>query len=477
MVQVQSRLAWLSVATVIVLAPATFYGFPSIYPTGTTIYQPDKAWNGYTIYPSPEAQGAVLIDMNGNLIRRFQEVPGSPVRILPGGYIMGGGGMAGGMAGGGMAAGMAGGGMGGGASALVQLDWEGNEVWRFDKTEQIEGPGGNTVWSARLHHDWQREGSPAGYYAPGSAPLLASGRTLILAHKGVTRPEITDRPLEDDYILEVSWEGEVLWDWLASDHVDELGFSEAARDAIRRSPPGNQGGQGFDWLHLNSLSYLGPNRWYEDGDERFHPDNVIFSARNANIVAIVARSGQIVWRMGPDYRETDALREIGQVIGQHHPHIIPEGLPGAGNLMVFDNGGGAGYGEPNPAAPNGRSIVERYSSRVLEINPVTMEKVWEYSISGHGSFRFFSFNVSSAQRLPNGNTLITEGATGRTFEVTVDGEIVWEYINPYFYETDGTRHNFYRAYRVPYDWIPQLTPPEQRPVVPPNLSEFRIEPQ
>ncbi len=77
----------------------------------------------------------------------------------------------------------------------------------------------------------------------------------------------------------------------------------------------------------------------------------------------------------------------------------------------------------------------------------------------------------------NGNTLITEGAAGRAFEVTVDHEIVWEFINPFFYESDDTRHNFYRAYRVPYDWIPQLTPPEARPVVPPNLSDFRIEKQ
>ena len=111
--------------------------------------------------------------------------------------------------------------------------------------------------------------------------------------------------------------------------------------------------------------------------------------------------------------------------------MIPEGLPGAGNIMVFDNGGGAGFGESNPFAPDGRFIVERYSSRVLEIDPVTMEKVWEYSIQGHGRFHFFSHNVSMAQRLPNGNTLITEGAAGRVFEVTVEGDIVWEYATQY----------------------------------------------
>ncbi len=157
MFHVQNRAVCLSAALIIVLAPAALNGFPSVYPTGTTIYQPDKAWNGYTIFPTPEAQGAVLIDMNGNLIRRFKEVPGAPVRMLPGGYIMGGGAMGGGGMGGGAMGGGGMGGMGGGASALVQLDWEGNEVWRFDKTEQVEGPGGlpcglraiTTIGSAR----------------------------------------------------------------------------------------------------------------------------------------------------------------------------------------------------------------------------------------------------------------------------------------------------------------------------------------
>jgi hypothetical protein len=40
--------------------------------------------------------------------------------------------------------------------------------------------------------------------------------------------------------------------------------------------------------------------------------------------------------------------------------------------------------------------------------------------------------MGNAQRLPNGNTLITESAFGRFFEVTREGEIVWEYVNPFF---------------------------------------------
>ena len=264
---------------------------------------------------------------------------------------------------------------------------------------------------------------------------------------------------------------------MASDHLDEFGFSGDARNTIYRYPGWSPARGSADWLHINSMSYVGPNRWYDDGDERFHPDNVIWSSRQANIIAIIDRTGSIVWKMGPDYRDDPALAELGQIVGQHHSHIIPEGLPGAGNLLVFDNGGTAGYGAPTPAAPTGRSSVRRFGSRVLELNPITFEKVWEYSLPGQERVRFFSQYISSAQRLPNGNTLIDEGAIGRVFEVTEENEIVWEYINPYFTGEANPANPIFRAYRVPYDWVPQLERPTETPVIPPPNGEFRVTPQ
>jgi outer membrane protein assembly factor BamB len=144
-------------------------------------------------------------------------------------------------------------------------------------------------------------------------------------------------------------------------------------------------------------------------------------------------------------------------------------LPGAGNLLVFDNGGSSGYGFVNPIAQNGTGAFARAGSRVLEINPVTLELVWSYAAPG----QFFSTNISGAQRLPNGNTLVTEGAGGRVFEVTRDGEIVWEYMNPLF---AGPRSSnaVYRAYRLPYGWIPQVDAPRERAVTPPALGDFRV---
>lgn len=433
---------------------------PSVYPTGTTIYDPARAWNGYTVFVLPDT-GAVLIDMNGRVARRwdqFEGASGGPTRVLPDGTVMGA--------------------IGRRpphqeSLALAQFDWQDTLVWQFDRAEQVTLRDGQTRWSARQHHDWQREGFPAGYYSPDAA-LTAGGRTLILAHKNVNNAAISDRRLEDDYLYEVDRDGRVVWEWLASDHIGELGLSAGAREAIRTSAPVNAARNSVDWLHINSATYVGPNRWFDAGDVRFDPRNVIISSRQANIVAIVGRDGRIVWRLGPDYRESDATRAIGQVIGQHHPHIVPRGLPGAGNLLVFDNGGAAGYGEPGPAAPDGVDGVRRGSSRVLEIDPVTLKKVWEYSVAGTESYRFFSHYVSSAQRLANGNTFITEGADGRLFEVTPAGAIVWEYVSPFFNSGPARTNRVYRAYRLPYAWVPQLERPVERPVVPPDVSEFRI---
>ncbi len=68
-------------------------------------------------------------------------------------------------------------------------------------------------------------------------------------------------------------------------------------------------------------------------------------------------------------------------------------------------------------------------SSVIELNPLTMEIDWEYK--GDENNPFFSLASGSNQRLPNGNTLITESDRGRVFEVSPEGKIVWEYINKY----------------------------------------------
>jgi hypothetical protein len=429
---------------------------PTVFPTGTTIYQPAEAWNGFTVLSILDTPAVIVIDMNGRVVKRwdgFNVSSGGPARLLPGGSVI----------------------APSGAHPphqealeLVQRDFNGNTTWSFNHSEQIENADGESMWSSRQHHDWQRADFPAGYYSPDAVPAAAAN-TLLLTHSTRMHTDVADVTLEDDRLIEISATGELLWEWRASEHIDEFRFSEDARATIRSAGSGTA--RGYDWLHVNSADYVGANPWFEAGDARFAPDNVIISSRQASLIAIVARDGSVVWQLGPDFSRDAKQQALGQIIGQHHAHFIPPGLPGAGNLLVFDNGGSSGYGAPSAIAPTGVGIYARATSRVLEINPVTLERVWMYAASN-----FFSTNISSAQRLANGNTLITEGAPGRVFEVTAEGTIVWEYMNAPG-EAGRKSNGVYRAYRVPYGWIPQLTRPVELPVTAPAPGEFIIEPR
>src|SRR5687767_10133052 len=101
--------------------------------------------------------------------------------------------------------------------------------------------------------------------------------------------------------IAVNEKGDIVWDWLASDRSDEMGFAPDARAVIKAAAAFNKARGSYDWLHVNSATYVGPNQWFDKGDMRFAPNHVIISSREASLIAIVGRDGSIVWRMGPDF--------------------------------------------------------------------------------------------------------------------------------------------------------------------------------
>ena len=66
---------------------------------------------------------------------------------------------------------------------LVQVDFDGNIVWKFDQNEFVADSGEEARYMARQHHDYQREGSSTGYYAPGQEPKVKEGNTILLVHE------------------------------------------------------------------------------------------------------------------------------------------------------------------------------------------------------------------------------------------------------------------------------------------------------
>jgi hypothetical protein len=131
---------------------------------------------------------------------------------------------------------------------------------------------------------------------------------------------------------------------------------------------------------------------------------------------------------------------------QHFPNELTNG-----NLLIFDNGAH-------------RQNTAWNFSRVIEINHQSKEIVCEYV--DNPPHNFFSAYISGAQRLPNGNTLITEGAYGRIFEVTSEGEVVWEFVNPFFSKQNipggsafvacGEQNSVFRAFCYAPEQIPWL---------------------
>ncbi|HDI59456.1 MAG TPA: transcriptional initiation protein Tat [Desulfobacteraceae bacterium] len=467
-----------AVTVAALVIPMKAFSFPTVFPHGTTIYKPEKCWSGYTVFGTEvESEGTVLIDMNGNVVKQWKNICQAehPPKMLKGGFLAG--------------------------TLRPEPDKRGR-VWGDEHSTDLvvvdwDGKVVRRVPRAGMHHDYQFEGNPVGYHAPGMVVDNYKGKMLILSHKFTHNQYITDKELYDDYIVEIDRDGNIVWEWTASEHFKEMNFPLEFKKTLYKYPTYSMtrtpGRKGADWIHVNSASYLGPNKWYDEDPETykvFHPDNIIISNRQTNTSCIIEKAtGKIVWQIGPYYYPDSvwefggkqykyAYRKLVQIIGQHHTHMIPKGLPGEGNILVYDNGGYAGYGPRNPGAHLGWSDARRDYSRVIEFDPRTLKVVWEHSAKKMGmrnKYQFYSDYVSSAQRLPNGNTLITNGAVGQLQEVTPDHEIVWEYISPY-YNKNGKYNLVYRAYRIPYDYVPQIPKPEEKAVIPPENTTFTIQP-
>jgi Arylsulfotransferase (ASST) len=192
------------------------------------------------------------------------------------------------------------------------------------------------------------------------------------------QPEADVGAMYADYLAELTPTGQTVWEWRSWEHLDPVADGIAEVQAIRTL-----------WAMGNSVLELA------DGD-------ILASYRPiSTVIRIDRKTGEIVWKLGPP-----------TLAGQHAPTPLENG-----NILIFDNGVHR-LDDPLPF------------SRVIEINPATNEIAWTYQ--DRPVSNFFSPRMGNAQRLPNGNTLINEASFGRFFEVTRDGEIVWEYVNPFF---------------------------------------------
>lgn len=262
---------------------------------------------------------------------------------------------------------------------------------------------GNLVWELEnpwMHHDFQR-------LENGNTVAMMweelSSDTSFRVKGGFSTAEDPGKML-GDVVREFTPSGEVVHEWKSWEHLD-------FEDDVICPLEGRR-----EWTHGNSINVT------SDG-------SYLVSFRQTSTVGIVDRaSGKFTWKWGP-----------GDLSHQHNPSFLNNG-----HVLLFDNGS-------HRRAPN-----TNYS-RIVEIDPANNEVVWDYR--GEPAISFYSYQISGAERQPNGNTLICEGATGRFIEVTMGNQIVWEFINPLFADSgrlaggsaDGRANSVFRAHRFAPD--------------------------
>ena len=352
---------------------------------------------GYVLFGPNAASRTWLIDRAGRVVHKWEHDarPALAVYLLDDGRLLrtfntGQGPFRAGGAGGGL--------------ELVEWDGEVSWSWRFVGDE------------ARLHHD----------VAPmpgGSVMVIAweykSAQQAIDA--GRDRDAIPDEgAMWAEQILEIrprgSSEAEVVWSWHVWDHLvqdrdpDKPNFGNPSEHPDRVDV--NFAGRTADWLHINSVFY------------RPDLDQVLLSVHNFSEVWVVDRgTGSLVYRWGNPLAYGRGTSRDQQLFLQHDARWIPADRPGGGNLMVFNNGTRArGFSTVDEIVPPLRDDGS-YDTGEGAHGPGSA--IWTYAADD-----FYSSNISGAERLPGGNTLVCEGAEGRFFEITPVGSVVWEYRNP-----------------------------------------------
>lgn len=345
---------------------------------------------------------------------------------------------------------------GGGGEFIELRDWDNTLLWEFELEDSVD----------RIHHDFRV--MPNGHILAVvwnrklQADALAAGRDPN---------QLPDNEIWNERIIEIEPVGtygyNIVWEWSLWDHlVQDIDSTKANYGVVGNHSELvdiNFGDMVKDWVHINGIDYNADLDQILISAPTFNEIWIIDHSTTTNQAAshsggLSGRGGDLLWRWGNPmaYRQGDSTNT--QLHFQHDCHWVDQFLapgsdPDLGKIMVFNN----------RHAPD--------HSAVYVISPQFDTYDWEYIKSGNTYVPaapswvytrptpsdLHSPIVSNAQRLGNGNTLITSGQPGYTFEVTPAGQIVWEFINPLVNgnsinngDTLAFGSNFYfRLYRYP----------------------------
>jgi hypothetical protein len=389
------------------------------------IYCDNRVNEDYTLFAPISSASTYLIDSHGREIHSWTSSsglrPGLSAYMLEDGDLLrtanigtdGGGSFSG----------------GGIAGKIERLSWDSQMEWEWYYVGD----------SRRSHHDIEP---------------LPNGNFLMIAWEAKSTEEaeqagrdpdkMTQNQLWPDHIVEVEPVGtdqaNIVWEWHIWDHLIQDFDSTKDNYGVVADHP--------ELLDVNFADSAGPNKyksdWMHCNGIDYNPilDQIALSCKNTNEIYIIDHSttteeaashsggnsgkgGDLLYRWGNPEAYRAGGPEDQQLFGQHDIQWIQEGRPGAGDLSLFNNGNGRsiGYSSVDVISPplvNGEYVISPGSAW----GPSAPSWSWDQGTDMYGTA------ISGAERLENGNTLVTWGQRGTFYEVNLEGEIVWEYINP-----------------------------------------------
>ena len=316
---------------------------------------------------------------------------------------------------------------GGEGGRVEEYDWDGNLVWAFNYSD-----------SMHLQH---HEVKPL---PDGNVLMIAYDRLLYnQAIAAGRRPDrMTDSVVWPDHIVEVQKTGEttgtIVWEWHVWDHlIQDYDSTKANYGVVAQHPElvdFNFGPAQPCWNHTNCINY------------NADLDQILLSVRGNSEIWVIDHSttteqarghsggrggkgGDLLYRWGNPqaYRAGNASNE--KLFQQHDARWIPAGCPGAGHILIFNNGlgrTGGDYSSVEEIVPPVDSLGHYYLPSGGHYGPDSL--AWTYVASPPSSF--YSSEISGAEREPDGNTLVDAGVIGNFFEIAPDTQMVWRYVNP-----------------------------------------------
>lgn len=386
-----------------------------------TITNNSGTFNGYTLYAPAAHTETYLINNCGEIVNQWTSTvaPGNAVYLLENGNLLRAGKVANPDV------------NFGGVGGKVELyDWDSNLLWEYTYSST----------TVSQHHDV--------FPMPNGNVLLLAVTTMTEAEAiqaGRDPNNLTQGKLFNEQILELQPVGAnsatIVWEWNIKDHLiqdfnptkDNYGIVEDNPQLLDINFLGSSAGNA-NWLHFNSIQY----------DDRL--DQIVISSRLLNEIYIIDHStttsqaasnsggarnkgGDFLYRWGNPQSYKRGTTDDQKLFGQHYPHFIADGLQDQRKIILFNNGFGRipSFSQIDIITPPEDSEGNYTYVPGTTYGPTTTDYTYQDPTDNTA---FYSRILSSAQRLPNGNTLICDGDDGRFFEITPSEEIVWEYVNP-----------------------------------------------